>query len=61
MWKMFRRKELISTLLAILSVLLLCACGSDTASDTESEIGKLVDGYYKNHTPFPKSMISTAE
>lgn len=47
MRKMFTRKELISTLLAVLSVLLLCACGSNVASDAESEIGNMVDGYYQ--------------
>ena len=47
MRKMFTRKEIISTFIAILSVLFLCACGNNTSLTTESEIGSMVDGYYQ--------------
>ena len=45
MRKMFTRKEIISVLLAVLSVILLCSCTDNNSAVSDS--GKHVDGYYQ--------------
>ncbi len=56
------RRTVTAILITVLSILLFCSCNSNNIpSDTESKIGKFVDGYYQIDQIKGKELMDTEE